>query len=132
MSGSAIISIGIIGCGEVSQVVHIPTITHMSDLFRIVYLCDVSPGALAHCAAKINYPVKTTTDARELTASESVDIVFIVNSDEFHAPHAVLALENNKYVFIEKPMALTLRDADIIIDAEKRSKGRVMVGYMVR
>jgi predicted dehydrogenase len=41
-------------------------------------------------------------------------------------------LKNNKYVFVEKPMCLTYQDADLIIDAEKSSEGKVFVGYLRR
>lgn len=56
----------------------------------------------------------------------------IANSDAFHVPHALLGLKHGKIVFIEKPMALSLRDADQIINLEKKSSGKVMVGYMRR
>lgn len=56
----------------------------------------------------------------------------IANSDAFHVPHALLGLKHNKIVFIEKPMALSLADADRIIELEKQSSGKVMVGYMRR
>jgi predicted dehydrogenase len=128
------VQVGIIGCGEIAQVVHIPTLNFLSDLFQITYLCDISRAALTHCKAKVvglEAP-KTTTDPEELCASPNVDVVFVINSDEYHALHAVLALSHNKHVFVEKPMALNDRDANAIIEAEMLSEGRVMVGYMRR
>jgi hypothetical protein len=68
----------------------------------------------------------------ELCASEEVDVVMIANSDAFHTPHILLGLRYNKVVLVEKPMALCLRDVDAIIEAEKSSSGKVMVGYMRR
>lgn len=57
----------------------------------------------------------------------------VANSDAFHAPHALLALKHNKHVFVEKPMAMSLKDIDVIIDAEKAAGGaKVFVGYMRR
>lgn len=58
--------------------------------------------------------------------------MLVVNSDEYHADHAVLALQHDKHVLVEKPLALTKRDVQAIIDAEGKSKGSVMVGYMRR
>jgi predicted dehydrogenase len=130
---SKIVRVGIIGCGQVSQVVHIPTLNFLSDYFCITYLCDVSPGSLAVCASKIpNRVPQTTHDAVALCVAPDVDLVMVVNSDAYHAKHAILALQNDKDVFIEKPMALCERDADAIIEAESKSKGSVMVGYMRR
>lgn len=128
------VRVGILGCGEIAQVVHIPTLNFLSDLFQITYLCDISRTSLTHCKAKVvglEAP-ETTTDPEELCASPSVDVVFVINSDEYHALHGILALSHNKHVFIEKPMALNDRDANAIIEAEKLSEGRVMVGYMRR
>ncbi|KAK4954142.1 hypothetical protein LTR10_007570 [Elasticomyces elasticus] len=129
-----IVNIGLIGCGEIAQVVHIPTLNFMNAWFRITYLCDVSAGALAHCAAKIpgHNAVKTTRDPAELCASSEVDAVIIANSNEYHALHAIMALKQHKHVLVEKPMAMNKSDVDAIIKEEKISKGSLMVGYMRR
>ncbi|CAG9978425.1 unnamed protein product [Clonostachys byssicola] len=129
-----IVRVGIIGCGTVAQVVHLPTLSLLCHLFRITYLCDVSENALRHCQARVvgGVPPEITTDAAELCASPEVDVVFVINSDEYHTDHAVLALQHNKFVFVEKPLALNLRDCEAIASAEKASSGDVMVGYMRR
>lgn len=133
MSTTNIIRVGIIGLGEITQVAHIPTLCFLSDYFVITYLCDVSPEALRHSSQKIiNHTPFTTQDPTELCASSDVDLVFIASSDEYHADHVIEALKHNKNVFVEKPMALCQRDADAIIAAEQKSRGRVMVGYMRR
>jgi Oxidoreductase family, NAD-binding Rossmann fold len=128
------VRVGLIGCGQVAQVVHIPTLGFLSDYFRITYLCDVSTGALEHCQAKIpgSRVPKITKNATELCSSDDVDVVFVLSSDEYHAEQAILALQHDKYVFVEKPAALNLRDIDRIQQAEKSSKGKLMVGYMRR
>lgn len=133
MESRRIVKVGIIGCGEVTQVVHIPTLGFLSDLFTVTYLCDVSPESLIHNGQKvINHVPHTTKDASELCASPEVDVVFIASSDEYHAIHIIEGLRHDKNVFVEKPMALCERDADAIIAAEEKSAGKVMVGYMRR
>ena len=76
--------------------------------------------------------VSITTEPQTLCASPDVDVVFVINSDEYHVDHAILALENNKFVFVEKPLALNVRDIERIKSAERNSNGKVMVGYMRR
>lgn len=133
MSTNPIIKVGIIGCGQIIQVAHISTLGFLSDYFTVTYLCDVSPASLAHSAQKvINHVPQTTQRPGELCASPDVDLVFIASSDEYHAIHVIEALKHDKDVFVEKPMALCDRDADAIIAAEEKSKGKVMVGYMRR
>ncbi|RGP76907.1 myo-inositol 2-dehydrogenase [Fusarium longipes] len=131
-SSNRIVNVGIIGCGEISQVVHIPTLLFMSGWFQITYLCDISADALRHCAPKLDNAVETTQNASILCSSDKVDAVIIANADEYHASHTILALENDKHVLVEKPMVLTMRDALAVEAAEKASRGKVMVGYMRR
>ena len=126
------VRVGIVGCGEVTQVIHLPTLIFLSHLFHITVLCDVSPTALAHCSARLPHPHRTVSQAYEVWISKDVDVVFILSPDEFHAKFIVATLFTGNDVFVEKPMALTIRDADRIMDAERRSGRRVMVGYMRR
>ncbi|KAI9038748.1 Gfo/Idh/MocA family protein [Aspergillus affinis] len=131
-SPSKVVNVGLIGCGEVAQVVYIPTLSFMSDWFRVTYLCDISPASLEHCAAKLNNVPAITSDPTELCSSDQVDVVVVVSSDEYHASHAILALEHDKHVLVEKPVALTKRDVLAIAEVKKRSRGRAMVAYMRR
>lgn len=128
------VNVGIIGCGEVAQIIHIPTLNYMSDFFRITYLCDISQQAIEHCQRKVNRfsSPKITKDPREVCSSKDVDVVFVICSTEYHARYAVLALKHNKITFIEKPMALNQDDLRSILQAEESSTGTVFVGYMRR
>lgn len=89
---------------------------------------------MEHCSKKVagGTPPKTTSSPEELIASPDVDVVVICNVNAFHPAQAILALQHNKYVFVEKPLALTYRELDAIIAAEKTSEARVFVGYQRR
>lgn len=134
--GGPILRVGIIGCGEIAQVAHIPTINFLSHLFQTTYLCDISMEALVHCSSKVqlgnNQPLRTTTDPKELCASPDVDVVLVTSVDAYHVEHGILALENDKYCLIEKPAALCFRDIDRLMEAEEFSQGKVFVGTMRR
>lgn len=131
-----LVNVGIIGCGEIAQVVHIPTLGFLSDYFRVTYLCDASESALEHCKSRVMGGVipKTTKSPAELCKSPDVQVVLVASSDAHHAEHAVLALEAGKHVFLEKPAALNVRDLHKIKEAEAKTNGKakVMVGYMRR
>jgi predicted dehydrogenase len=93
----------------------------------------VSQQALKHCSKKVaGGPPRTTSDPEELITSPEVDVVLLCNANSFHPSHAILTLKNNKYVLVEKPLALNRRDLDAIIAAEKVSPGKVFVGYQRR
>lgn len=107
----------------------------LSHLFQVTYLYDVSEDAMKHSLEKLagTSKPKTTRNVEELCNAPEVDLVLIASNHAFHASQALLALQANKHVFIEKPIALTLQDTDRIIAADKAAGGgRTMVGYMRR
>ncbi|KAF2187912.1 NAD(P)-binding protein [Zopfia rhizophila CBS 207.26] len=133
MSSGRRLRVGIIGCGEIAQVAHIPIYNFLNSKFRTTYLCDASKEALAHCAKMVQGGTPaTTTNPEELCSSPDVDVVLICNGDEAHVIYGVLALKYDKWCLIEKPLALCYRDIRALIDAEKKSKGKVFVGTMRR
>lgn len=124
--------IGLIGAGEVAQVIHIPTLQLLNHLYSIVAVCDISRQAAHHCASKFSIPA-ATTDPQVIFTSSVVDVVFVLTSDEFHVPYTVAALQCGKHVFVEKPITLSIPSAMKIIEAEKAADGpKVFVGYMRR
>ncbi|TDF93283.1 Gfo/Idh/MocA family protein [Paenibacillus piri] len=125
------VKVGIIGLGEVAQITHLPILESLSDRYEIAAICDISPRLLEAMGDRYNVN-RRYTDAIELTKQADLDAVFVLNSDEYHAECAIAALKNKKHVLIEKPVCLTLADADAIIRARDESGAQVMVGYMRR
>ncbi|KAK5158019.1 hypothetical protein LTS14_003942 [Recurvomyces mirabilis] len=122
-------------CGLVTQVVHIPCLNSLSHQFQITYFSDVSEEAVKCSQLKVagNLRPKTTRSVEELCNAPSVDLVLVASHHTFHAAHAELALRAKKHVFIEKPIALSLQDADRIIAADKAAGGgRAFIGFMRR
>ncbi|HYG92153.1 MAG TPA: Gfo/Idh/MocA family oxidoreductase, partial [Nocardioides sp.] len=72
------------------------------------------------------------TDARDMIESETLDCVFVLNSDEYHAECVVAALDHGMHVLVEKPMCLSPGEAEQIMAARDRSGKVVMVAYMRR
>lgn len=126
-----ILNAGIIGLGEVAQVIHLPVLESLPDYYRVTALCDLSPKLLEYMGNK--YRVQNLyTDMSELVRQEDLDVVFVLNSDEYHAECAIAAASQKKHVFVEKPMCLTFKEADAIIEARDRHQVKIMVGYMRR
>ncbi|WVQ91264.1 hypothetical protein IAS59_005062 [Cryptococcus gattii] len=114
MSTSRVLNVAVIGAGEVAMCIHLPTLTLMSHMYEVMAIVDVSKQAVEHCARKFNIPWTFTDVGDMLAACSDVDVVVMCHSDEFHSTHAVQCLQAGKHVFIEKPMAQTLREADEI------------------
>ncbi len=125
------VRVGLIGLGEVAQVIHLPVLRNLEDRYEIAAICDVSPALLAHVGDA--YGIEQRYDsAEDLVAQDDLDAVLVLNSDEYHAEHAILALKHGKHVLIEKPMCLNLREAEEIIAARDEAGVQVMVAYMRR
>lgn len=131
MSAPEQLRIGVIGCGTVAQIMHLPYLHELTDLFRITALADLSPGLLAHLGDRYGVPPERRfTDFRALVDSE-VDAVLVASSGS-HAPQVLAAVEAGKHVLVEKPLCFTLREADQIEAAAQRAGVTVMVAYMKR
>jgi predicted dehydrogenase len=128
---SARIRVGVIGCGEVSQIIHLPTLAQLADQFEVTALCDVSATAL-HGVADAWGVAHRCDDARALVARSDVDVVLVADPDAFHAEHTLAAIAAGKDVLVEKPMCLGLRDCDEIVAAAEAAGAIVQVGYMRR
>jgi len=125
------LKVGIIGLGEVAQITHLPILQTLPDKYEVAAICDISPALVKVIGEK--YRVSNQyTSAFELVKQPDLDAVFILNSDEYHAECAIAAMKNKKHVFIEKPMCLTMSDADAIIKARDEAGVQAMVGYMRR
>ncbi|HEX2281996.1 MAG TPA: Gfo/Idh/MocA family oxidoreductase [Thermomicrobiales bacterium] len=127
------INVGIIGLGEVAQIIHLPILQALSDRFRIRAVCDISPGLLQ--AVGNRYGIEHSdryADPFALVQRSDVDAVFVLNSDEYHADCVIAAARSGKYVLVEKPMCLTLAEAEAIIRARDETGVQVMVAYMRR
>jgi predicted dehydrogenase len=125
------LKIGIIGIGEVAQIVHLPVLESLSDRFETSAICDVSPQLLELIGERYRVD-RVFTDANELCRQEDLDAVLVLSSDEYHADCVIAAAKNKKHVLVEKPMCLTHSEANAIIDARDAAGVHVMVGYMRR
>jgi len=123
--------VGVIGLGEVAQVIHLPILESLPDRYELAAVCDISPGLVKRVGDR--YRVENQyADFRELIAAGGLDCVFVLNSDEYHAECTVAALDAGLHVLVEKPMCLSPREAEEIIAARDRSGKTVMVAYMRR
>jgi predicted dehydrogenase len=123
--------VGVIGLGEVAQIVHLPVLQSLPELFEVTAVCDISPGLLERVGDRYRVQHRYT-EAKQMVEETDLDCVLVLNSDEYHAECTVAALERDVHVLVEKPMCLSPREADAIISARDASDALVMVGYMRR
>ncbi len=127
------VNVGVVGLGEVAQIIHLPILQSLGDRFRIRGICDISPGLLR--AVGDRYGIAESDrydDPFALMRRPDLDAVFVLNSDEYHADCVIAAAQGGKHVLVEKPMCLTIAEAKAIIRARDETGVQVMVGYMRR
>ena len=123
--------VGVIGLGEVAQVIHLPIIESLPERFELTAVCDISPGLLKRVGDRYRVE-RRYTEATEMISGGGLDCVLVLNSDEYHAECTIAALDAGLDVLVEKPMCLSPREAEEIIAARDRSGRTVMVAYMRR
>jgi myo-inositol 2-dehydrogenase/D-chiro-inositol 1-dehydrogenase len=95
---------------------------------RLAAIADPAPGAAERLASALGAS-SAYTDAAEAFADPDVDAVVIAAPARFHTDLVIAAAEAGKGVFCEKPMALTLADADRAIDAARAAGVVLQVGF---
>jgi predicted dehydrogenase len=121
--------VGVVGCGLIAQVMHLPHLAELTDDYEIAALCDVSEPVAAACASR--YHVKIVHTRWEDLIAEGLDVVMVLTSGS-HAPIAVAAAQAGSHVFVEKPMCLSLAEGLQMHAAARDADVRLMVGNMKR
>lgn len=117
-SGSGpVLNLGIIGLGGgASQM--LPAFMRHSRV-SVTAAADIDQNQLDKF--RTQYEGETFLSAEAMCQSPNVDVVYIATPNQFHTEHALTALENKKHVYMEKPMTLTLEEADVMIQAAERN-----------
>jgi predicted dehydrogenase len=123
------IRVGVVGCGEIAQIMHLPFLTELRDHFEVRAVCDISRGLVDAVGERFGVPHRLTR-YQELVARPDIDAVAVLTAD--HAPVALAAAEAGKHILVEKPMCFTLEEGRAMIAAAERRGVTLMVGYMKR
>jgi predicted dehydrogenase len=122
------IKVGLVGAGFMGRM-HASVYSVLSGA-RIVAVADERPGPLKELAEQTGGAPYASLD--ELLSRADVDAIDICLPTHLHAPMAVKALDAGKHTLCEKPMAVTLAQADEMIAASKRGGVRLMVAHCIR
>ena len=124
------IRVGVIGCGVIAEVMHLPHLLELDDLFELAAVCDISEGRAAACARRFGGPAQFTS-WEQMLGSQRLDAVLVLTSGS-HAPAAIAAAQAGKHVLVEKPMSFNLEEGVEMVHAARSSGVQLMVGMMKR
>lgn len=111
---------GLIGCGRISKN-HIEALNNNSGAI-LVAVCDLNAEKAAERSRQYQSTADQAaiyTDYREMIKNENLDAVAICTESGYHAEHAIDCLKEGIHVLVEKPMALSIEDADHMIRLAK-------------
>ncbi|NLK95027.1 MAG: Gfo/Idh/MocA family oxidoreductase [Clostridiales bacterium] len=128
----------IIGCGRISYK-HVEALYDNREEAVLVATCDVikenAEAKKEEYLNKINNEtavVSVYTDYKEMIEKEDLDVVTIATESGYHAEIAIYAMKNGKNVIVEKPMALSIKDADEMIKVAKENKVKLCISHQNR
>jgi phthalate 4,5-cis-dihydrodiol dehydrogenase len=116
--------LGVAGLGRAFTLM-LPTLTRHPRV-QLVAAADPRPEALARFAA--DFGARTYESVEAMCADRDVEAVYLATPHELHAEHAITAARHGKHVLVEKPMAISLDEADAMVAAASRANVCLVVG----
>lgn len=121
--------VAIIGCGGIANGKHMPSLAKVEQA-EMVAFCDIIVERAEQAAEKFGVEgAKVYADYTELLKDESIDVVHVCTPNSSHAEISIAAMESDKHVMCEKPMAKTSEEARQMLDAAERTGKKLTIGY---
>ena len=122
------IKIGLIGCGFMGGM-HSACYKEIEGA-KVVAVADVR-AEKAEDAAKV-HGAEVYANGMDLIANADVDVVDICLPTYLHTEHAIASMKAGKNVFIEKPVALTEEECELLLATEKETGVKIQIGQVIR
>jgi myo-inositol 2-dehydrogenase/D-chiro-inositol 1-dehydrogenase len=129
-NGIKLVKLGLVGCGNVAEYRHLPALRSIKNA-EVVAVADINADRLERVADKFHVENRYA-DYRALVSDPGVEAVAICTTTQLHVEIALAALDAEKHVLLEKPLALSLDEADRLIERAAQSRRKVMVGFNLR
>lgn len=125
-----LLRVGVLGCGPIAQAAHFESCTKARNA-ELYAICDVADDLRDRMAAT-HAPKRSFSDYDAMLADPELEAVIIATSDAFHVPAALRALQAGKHVLCEKPLAVSVEEAESLRSAVASSGLTLQVGHMKR
>ncbi|GAA4060859.1 Gfo/Idh/MocA family oxidoreductase [Amphibacillus indicireducens] len=123
------LNFAIIGCGRIAKF-HLEGILEQ-PLATVKAVCDLDIKKAERLIASLS-DIEIISDYRDILLDPSIDVVNICTNHQSHFEITRAAIEAGKHVIIEKPVTLSLDEADILIEAQKKNNVKATVVFQNR
>ncbi|MDX1702028.1 MAG: Gfo/Idh/MocA family oxidoreductase, partial [Melioribacteraceae bacterium] len=108
----------------------------LCDNATLTHICDVDKRYEQEFSNKVKEqfgkrPI-AIKDYRRLVEDKNIDVITIATPEHWHAPMSIMALQNGKHVYVEKPCAHNPREGELLVEAQKRYGKLVQMGNQQR
>ncbi|MGH2351347.1 MAG: Gfo/Idh/MocA family protein [Chloroflexota bacterium] len=124
------IKVGLIGAGSMASRYHHPSLASFPDV-ELAAICDLIPEKAGQTAERFGIP-KTYTDSKQMLAEVDPDAVWVLMPPQHLFEPVSAALQQGRHVFIEKPLALTTKQAQMLAYLADQKGCLTMVGFQRR
>lgn len=123
------LGIGVIGCGGIARHAHLPNILR-NPRAKLVAVCDIDLDRAK--AYGEEFGAVAYQDYHDLLANPDVEMVCVTTWAAAHAEPVIAAAQAGKHIMCEKPIAITLKDADAMIAVADKAGVKLSMGYQPR
>ena len=120
------VRIGVVGAGAIAQLTHLPVLSRMRGA-ALVGLCDNDRPKARALADRFDI-ADVYTDIEDLLEADGIQAVVVATPNHLHEPHVLSALAAGLDVLCERPVALTARGVDRIVNAAAKAGRKVLIG----
>ena len=118
-------NIAVVGCGHWGK----NLVRNFSELGALSSICDPNSEIANQYASQYNVKKSSFT---EVINDPNIKGIVLAVSAHLHAPMAIEAMNKNKHVFVEKPLAMNEAEAEAMIATAKKNKVQLMVGHLLQ
>jgi inositol 2-dehydrogenase len=124
------LGVGVVGVGEMGKR-HAENLRRLVPEARLVAVADAAPARAHEVAAELEIE-HAFSSFEEMVQRKDIDCVLIATPDKFHAQAVCTAAAAGKEILCEKPLAITLNDAHLALEAVAKAGVRLQIGFMRR
>ena len=119
------VRIGVVGAGAIAQLTHLPVLSKMRGV-KLVAICDNDRPKARSLADRFDVP-DVYTDIEDLVGEDGLQAIVVATPNHLHEPHVLRAVAAGLDVLVERPLALTAKGVERIVNAATRAGRKIFV-----